>query len=121
MDGVPEGMSTLSGDMTGSDRKIKFNILPLHVKIETLIMMIIGATVKKEVFNKIEAKMKKFHLSQTLAHKTRFVRKLYVFNLIALNQPYMPKIKPPADADFMNKALELSKQATLIDEDTEEF
>ena len=78
MDGVPPGMETSSGEMTATDRKLKFSSLPLHVKIETLIMMIIGATVKKDTFNKIEVKMRKFHLSQTLEHKTKFIRKLIV-------------------------------------------
>lgn len=79
MDGVPAGMETTSSEMTGSDRKLKFNSLPLHVKIETLIMMIIGATAKKDTYNKIEAKMRKFHLSQTQEHKTKFVRMFIYF------------------------------------------
>ena len=82
MDGVTEGMITSIDDISTTERKLKWNILPLHVKIETLVMMIIRATFKKEVFYKIEEKMKQFHLSQTLEHKTKFVRMCSLFLLI---------------------------------------
>jgi NLR family CARD domain-containing protein 3 len=96
MDGVPEEFQSNIGDMTISTRKTKYSILPLHIKIETLIMMMIQATHKKDYADKIAKKMEKFHFTQSVAiKKTKFV---------AVEQPYQNQNKPPPDVkiDLMN-------------------
>jgi len=89
MEGVPEQYQIGSGDMTISTRKTKYLLLPLHVKIETLMVMMVKNCLKKDFADKFTKKMEKFHYNQSIAvKKTKFV---------AVDQPYMNVTKPPPD------------------------
>lgn len=92
MEGVSEEYAANPGDMTVSTRRAVYNKLPLHVKIETLIMYMIKAVFKKDYFDKVEAKNTKFHWAQKIAEKkTKFV---------AVDARYSQKIKVPTDIDI---------------------
>ena len=94
MQGVSEEINNLSGGMSESNRNI-YSKLPLYVKIETLIMMMVSATQKKEYVDKLYAKMSKFHWTQSLADKkTHFV---------AVEKPYESKIQLPSNIEIKVK------------------
>lgn len=92
MEGCPDNMSIIPGDMTISTRKNVYANLPLHIKIETLIMMMVNVTHKKDYHDKLSAKMSKFHYTQKVAaKKTKFV---------AVDKPYEGISDIPTDVQI---------------------
>ena len=89
MEGVPQDLVNTPGDMTVTSKRRRFNKLPLYVKIETLIMLMVEATQKKDYFEKLRDKMSKFHWAQSIADKkTKFV---------AIDKPYEDGVKVPSN------------------------
>lgn len=95
MKGVPEDLVAPTTDFMGFSSNNSYNSLPLYVKIETLIVMLVKVTHRRDYYEKLHAKMAKFHHTQAIAKKkTKFV---------AVDNPYKSKNKIPKNIKVVVK------------------